>query len=120
MSEQPLLPFAYLPQTGSNAKFPRFSEILALVCARFGITEEEIKSEGLARRLSRPRQVLMYLGVVDTNNSTVWVGKRIGNRDHSTVIHGRDKVAKLMKEGDQEIILAIEAIRGGYEIQELA
>ena len=39
----------------------------------------------------------MYLARHLTDNSVTDIGKSLGNRDHSTVIHGYDKISKDMK-----------------------
>lgn len=43
----------------------------------------------------------MYLADKLTSLSTTDVGKQLGNRDHSTVIHGRDKIIEDLKENVQ-------------------
>ena len=43
----------------------------------------------------------MYLADKLTSLSTTDIGKQLGNRDHSTVIHGRDKIIEDLKENVQ-------------------
>ncbi|MEK7746282.1 MAG: helix-turn-helix domain-containing protein, partial [Elusimicrobiota bacterium] len=43
------------------------------------------------------RQLAMYLTLSLTDSSTTDVGKSFGGRDHTTVIHGRDKIKKMLE-----------------------
>lgn len=116
MVEQPLLPFEALPKTLPKGSWVRFSEILPLVCLEFRVSEEELKGYTRKERISHPRQVLMFLAAKDTGRSLSWIGSRIGGRDHTTVLHGRDKIEKLFLQGDEVLVQAIKNIRDKYQI----
>jgi chromosomal replication initiator protein len=45
----------------------------------------------------RPRQIGMYLAKKLTSRSLPEIGRRFGNRDHSTVLHAVRKVEELMQ-----------------------
>lgn len=51
--------------------------------------------KGRARLVARPRQMLMYILRVEYNLPLEEVGRLSGGRDHSTVLHGVDKIASL-------------------------
>jgi chromosomal replication initiator protein len=50
-----------------------------------------------ARNVARPRQVAMYLAKQLTSRSLPEIGRRFGNRDHTTVMHAVSRVAELMQ-----------------------
>lgn len=66
--------------------------IVNIVAEHFNITENDIYSNSRSRNISYPRQIAMYLSKKLTTNSITDIGKFLGNRDHSTIIHGYDKI----------------------------
>jgi chromosomal replication initiator protein len=72
--------------------------IQELVCDRFGVTMNELKSERRQQSIVYPRQVAMYLSRELTDSSLPKIGKHFGGRDHTTVIHATSKIARMIKE----------------------
>lgn len=68
--------------------------IVDVVAEHFNITAADIYSKNKSRNISYPRQMVMYLSRKLTDSSVTDIGKSLGNRDHSTVIHGCDKITK--------------------------
>lgn len=58
----------------------------------------EMTSARRAREVARPRQVAMYLSKRLTKSSLPEIGRRFGNRDHTTVIHAVRTVEELCAE----------------------
>ena len=71
--------------------------IISVVCDQYGITQEQILSKNRSRDIALPRQIAMYLCRDLTQLSTTNIGKAFGGRDHTTVMHGCDKIADEMK-----------------------
>jgi chromosomal replication initiation ATPase DnaA len=73
-------------------------EVMHAVANYYGIGISDIT--GYSRRFNvlRARQVAMYLSCKNTKTSTAQLG-RIFNRDHSTIIHGRDLIDGFIKSG---------------------
>lgn len=67
--------------------------IVEVVAEHHNLTPAEIYSKDKSRNISYPRQIVMYLSRKLTDLSVTEIGKNLGNRDHSTVLHGYDKVA---------------------------
>jgi chromosomal replication initiator protein len=67
--------------------------IVEIVSEHYNLTPAEIYSKDKSRNISFPRQIVMYLSRRLTDLSVTEIGKSLGNRDHSTVLHGYDKVA---------------------------
>lgn len=73
---------------------PRFREIVRAACEFYGVTELEIMSRRRAPRVAIPRQVIYYLARHLTSMSYPEIGRRIGGKDHTTVLHGARQIEK--------------------------
>lgn len=62
----------------------------------FNISVEDINSKKRTRAIALPRQVAMYLTREMTELSLPKIGEEFGGRDHSTVIHGCQKIGEEM------------------------
>jgi chromosomal replication initiator protein len=74
----------------------RVEDILRIVGRHFNVTRADLLSPRRARAVVRPRQIGMYLAKKLTSRSLPEIGRRFGNRDHSTVLHAVRKVEELM------------------------
>jgi len=72
-------------------------QILRLTAGFFNVKVSELKSGKKHQSVASPRQVAMFLARKLTSLSTIEIGRRIGGRDHSTVIHADNKVKARMK-----------------------
>lgn len=72
--------------------------IMKEVSKYYGITIKDVKGNRRLKTLVLPRQVIMYLlrNTVDMGFKNI--GDLLGNRDHSTVVHGVDKITKVLSE----------------------
>ena len=66
--------------------------IISVVAEHFGVKPEDITSKKRNSEFVLPRQVVMYLCRELTNISQVNIGKLLGKKDHTTVIHGVKKI----------------------------
>ncbi len=64
----------------------------------FGFTVEELCSKSRSRSLVTARQVAMYVLREMTDFSYAGIGRAIGDREDTTVIHGVSKIGDLMRE----------------------
>lgn len=71
--------------------------IIDVIAEHYNITSADIYSINKSRNIAFPRQVVMYLCRKLTDCSLAEIGKLLGNRDHTTVLHGIDKIEKTMK-----------------------
>jgi chromosomal replication initiator protein len=71
-------------------------EIQRRVAERWNIRLADMSSARRARAVARPRQVAMYLAKQLTSRSLPEIGRRFGNRDHTTVMHAIKTIAELM------------------------
>lgn len=84
-------------------------EIQRAVCARFDVKQVDLVSERRAVTIARPRQIAMYLAKRLTTRSLPEIGRKFGNRDHSTVIHAVRRIEEL-RGTDAEIDGAVKAL----------
>lgn len=68
--------------------------IIDMVCEHFGVSVEDIKSNKRSSKIVHPRQIAMYLCRDMTDTALKVIGKSMGNRDHTTVKHGIEKIEK--------------------------
>ena len=72
-------------------------DILDTVCNHFGVSTSAISSRSRKREYVEARQVSMYLAQKYTKMPASRIGKLVGGRDHSTVIHSCSKVERRIK-----------------------
>ena len=72
----------------------RPEEIISIVAEHFNITEEDICGTQRSSKIVRPRQIAMYLCREMTDIPLAMIGKAMGNKDHTTVMHGFEKIDK--------------------------
>jgi chromosomal replication initiator protein len=73
-------------------------EIQKAVVEHFGLKLADMSSSRRSRAVARPRQVAMYLAKLLTPRSLPEIGKKFGNRDHTTVMHAVRQIEKLAAE----------------------
>ena len=76
------------------------SVIIEVVAEHFHLTAEDIRSNKRNSEIVYPRQIAMYLCSNLTDAGLKRIGAEIGNRDHSTVLHGSRKIASEIKKSD--------------------
>lgn len=72
-------------------------DILETVCHHFGVSTAAVNSKSRKRELVTARQVSMYLAQKYTRMPASRIGKLVGGRDHSTVIHSCTQVEQRLK-----------------------
>ena len=90
-------------------KYPTVDMIIRLVADEFGVTYIDVISHRKTRGGIRPdsstdvitpRQVVMYLAKTCTPTSLPEIGRRMGKRDHTTILHGIRRIAARMATDD--------------------
>ena len=71
--------------------------IIQEIGKQYGVEPDDIISKKRSRDIALPRQIAMYLCRDMTHLSTTNIGKAFGDRDHTTVMHGCDKILNEMK-----------------------
>jgi chromosomal replication initiator protein len=71
-------------------------EIQRRVAEHYNMRIGDMVSARRARAVARPRQVAMYLAKQLTSRSLPEIGKKFGNRDHTTVMHACTRINELI------------------------
>ena len=72
-------------------------KIINTVCDFFKVTKEDIVGKKRNREIVEPRQMCVYLIDEMLNIPLQAVGDLLGGRDHTTIMHARDKISNQMK-----------------------
>ncbi len=67
--------------------------VIEAVANSFQLAPVDLKSRKRDKETTLARQVAMYLIRQGTNSSLAQIGKELGDRDHSTVLHACEKIA---------------------------
>ena len=84
--------------------------IINVVSEHFGIKPEDIVSKKRNEEFALPRQIVMYLCRQLTDLSLDNIGKFLGKKDNTTVMHGVDKIADKLKT-DEELKNKVDIIK---------
>ena len=77
------------------------SLIISVVAEHFGVNPEDITSKRRNSEFVQPRQVVMYLCRELTDTSFTNIGKLLGKKDHTTIIHGVNKIDSELKTNEE-------------------
>jgi len=82
----------------NNKKKVDVNYIAEIVAEHYSITLNELYSNNRSKNIAYPRQIVMYLSRRLTSQSLTEIGEKLGNRDHTTILHGIQKIEKDIKE----------------------
>ena len=73
------------------------SKIIDIVAKYYGLDASTIKGKMRKKNIATARAVAMYLSCFMTEESLERIGLEFGGKDHSTVIHNREKIIEELK-----------------------
>ena len=73
-------------------------DVINAVCSFFKISKADLIGKKKNKEIVEPRQICAYLMTELLSIPLVTIGQALGGRDHTTVIHSRDKIAELVKD----------------------
>jgi len=79
------------------------SYIVDIVADHFSLTPQEIYSKNRSNKIAYPRQIAMYMCRRYLNMSLVDIGKAIGGKDHTTVMHALKKIEDDIAKNDASL-----------------
>jgi chromosomal replication initiator protein len=91
-------------------------DIVGSVCERFGISADDLNGQSRRREFVVPRQVAMYMAQKYTRMPASRIGKLVGGRDHSTVIHSCHNVEKRIS-ADAEFATMLDDIEKSFKLK---
>ncbi|KQN07374.1 chromosomal replication initiator DnaA [Sphingomonas sp. Leaf25] len=111
------MPFAHATlgeMLAGPARRVTIDDIQRAVSVHFEVKQLDLISARRAQAIARPRQVAMYLAKKLTTRSLPEIGRKFGNRDHSTVIHAVRRIEEL-RGVDREIDGAVRSLLRSLE-----
>jgi chromosomal replication initiator protein len=81
---------------GKEPKRVRIEDIQRIVSKHYNVSKADLLSARRTRTVVRPRQIAMYLSKQMTPRSLPEIGRRFGNRDHTTVLHAVRKIEEMV------------------------
>ena len=81
------------------------------VCKHYGVKERDVASPSRKRDIVQARQLAMYLSQKYTDLPLTEIGRRVGKRDHSTVLHACRQVEKRLSI-DMDFRREVEEVEG--------
>ncbi len=86
-------------------------DVVHAVASFYNIEEDSIYNKTRKQEVVKPRQLTMYILREDYNISFPSIGQKLGNRDHTTVMHSCEKIKNELK-SNSELIGELNQIRG--------
>lgn len=76
-------------------------EVLEVVCSYFNLRQSDLKGSSRLAKVVLPRQITMYVLRKDLGLQLENIAEFLGGRDHTTVMHGVDKIDKTVEKSDK-------------------
>lgn len=92
-------------------------KIYEVVCEHYDVTEQSVKSRTRRREVVHPRQLIIYLISKYLHMPTARIGRSVGGRDHSTVLHSISQVEQRMKIS-RDYRQEVEELEKAFQIKE--
>jgi chromosomal replication initiator protein len=84
----------------SPQRVPSLQEVVESVARFYGLSVKDLMSPRRHKGVAYPRQVAMFLAREETTASLQEIGSALGGRDHTTILHGYEKIASLVETND--------------------
>lgn len=88
----------------------RIETIRKFVAAHYGVRQHDLLSDRRTANLVTPRHVIFYLCRRLTFTSLPMIGRHVGGRDHTTVLHGIRKIELRLQRGEDQLRASIEML----------
>jgi len=85
-------------------------EVIDAVGRYFRVDQRDLLGRSRKREITVPRHIAMYLMREETESSLVEIGRTLGGRDHTTVLHGIEKIERDLGD-DVQLRAQVMAIR---------
>jgi chromosomal replication initiator protein len=83
---------------GEDERVITIDHIQRKVAEFFGIKLSDMRAQNRTKAIAFPRQIAMYLARQLTHSSLSEVGRAFGGKDHTTVLHGVEKIQQMLQE----------------------
>jgi chromosomal replication initiator protein len=86
-------------------------DIIESTCTYCSISKDDIVGKKKTKEIAEARQLCMYIITELLNVPLATIGSYFGGRDHTTVMHSRNKVADAIRDGDRRLKSRVEDIK---------
>lgn len=90
-----------LADTLSPQQVLSIEDIIAAAAHFYDFQPEDLRGARRTKDIALARQVAMYLIREETSSSLAQIGTALGDRDHTTVMHGHDKIASDIEQDEK-------------------
>lgn len=74
--------------------------VIEVLADYYHLKVNQLRSPSRVKEIVLPRQILMYLLRIELNLPFMEVGRLLGGRDHTTIMHGVEKITGLLKDSE--------------------
>lgn len=85
-------------------------QVVDTVCEYYRLKKSQIKGSRRSRPIVRPRQIVMHICKTDLGLTLTDIGKLLGGRDHTTIMHGVETITKELST-NQQLRVDVEGIK---------
>lgn len=75
-------------------------QVMHIVSSNYNVSIDDLKSKRRISKITLPRQIAMYICRTYLNENLVKIGNEFGGRNHTTVMHGVDKIKKEVEKSE--------------------
>lgn len=93
---------SYLNKTPKKTLTLNYKQVISSICSYFKLNLRELIGPKRQKELVLPRHIAMYILSEELGITVEKIGQILGGRDHTTVMHGRDKIKELIVK-DREV-----------------
>jgi chromosomal replication initiator protein len=90
-----------LPNAVPPYKCSKITDVLEATAAYHQLSLDDLLGKGRSKKVVHARQIAMYLAREETSASLPQIGEALGGRNHSTVLHGYQKIADSVADDDR-------------------
>jgi len=90
----------HINDIGVPQKLVKPKEVISAVASYFNLKLFELVGPKRLKPIVVPRQILMYLLRTELKLPLMEIGRLLGGRDHTTIMHGVEKITKLLPESE--------------------
>ncbi len=77
------------------------ASVISAVAAYFRVSKADLTGKSKKKEIVIPRQICCYLMCDLLSLPLISIGKELGGRDHTTIIHSRDKIEEMLRVNDK-------------------
>lgn len=99
-----------------NNQVLTINDIISTVCSHYEVSEAAVKGRTRKREIVLPRQIIMYLADKLVRMPASRIGRCMGDRDHSTVLHSIQLISQRVR-SDKDFKAEMSVLEGKFEIQ---